>query len=167
MTTFYIYEVPGHKNGATNDLEKRFRENFEKYQIEPIVIETMEGPNTPEFWQVVGDREWYYADLNGYPRGVHYRLALESRQPWNDQTRYVLTPEDGRKGGSISGLLKPSKETKLKMGLAKAKLRNDANTIRERFKQWESSKYKFELIIAEEYNVSRSTINRILRKHIY
>lgn len=167
MKTFYIYEVPGHKNGATNDLEKRFRENFEKYQIEPIIIETMEGPNTPEFWQVVGDREWYYADLNGYPRGTHYRLAREHRSVWNDQTRYVLTSEDGRRGGSISGLLKPSEDTKLKMGLAKAKLRNDANVIRERFKQWNLSKYKFELIIAEEYAVSRSTINRILRKHIY
>ena len=53
------------------------------------------------------------------------------------------------------------------MGLAKAKLRNEAGIIRERFKQWELSKYKFEIIISEEYGVSRSTINRILRKDIY
>jgi hypothetical protein len=173
MTTYYLYRLTNSlkfdKCGASSDFNKRCLDNREQHGAQCIitVIETMEGPNTPEMWQIVGDREWELADQYGYPRGVHYRITRESRQPWNDQTRYVLTPEDGRKGGSISGLLKPSKETKLKMGLAKAKLRNDANTIRERFKQWESSKYKFELIIAEEYNVSRSTINRILRKHIY
>ena len=76
---YYIYEVPGEKNGATKDWETRFRENFEKYQIEPIIIETMEGPDTEEYWQVVGDREWYYADLNGYKRGQHYRVAVLAR----------------------------------------------------------------------------------------
>ena len=116
----------------------------------------------------VSDREIQLQKDYGLPVDkVPYWQSVQNRHVWDDETRYVLTPEDGRKGGSISGLLKPSKETKLKMGLAKAKLRNNANTIRERFKQWESSKHKFELIIAEEYAVSRSTINRILRKHIY
>lgn len=72
---YYIYEVPGEKNGATKQWEKRRAYNFNRYQIEPIIVETMEGPDTEEYWQVVGDREWYYADLNGYPRGTHYRVA--------------------------------------------------------------------------------------------
>jgi len=83
MTTYYIYEVPGHKNGATNDWDKRSNENFETYGIQPILIETMEGPNEPEFWQIVGDREWELADQNGYPRGTHYRVAREKRPVWN------------------------------------------------------------------------------------
>ena len=96
---YTIYEIPGHKNGATNDRIKRFRENFNKYQIEPILIETMEGPNTPEFWQVVGDREWELADLNGYPRGTHYRVAREKRPKWNDKTRHLPSKEACIAGG--------------------------------------------------------------------
>ena len=53
------------------------------------------------------------------------------------------------------------------MSLSKSKLRDEANSIRERFKQSDLSKHKFENLIAEEYNVSRSTINRILRNHSY
>ena len=157
--TYYIYHVPGVKIGCTKELAKRMRDQgFTDWEI---LEEHTDG------W-LAGDREIELQKQYGYRVDkVHYMISLQNRHVWNDQTRYVLTPEDGRKGGSISGLLKPSKETKLKMGLAKAKLRANADTIRERFKQWESSKYKFELIIAEEYNVSRSTINRILRKHIY
>lgn len=70
---FYIYEIPGEKNGATKDWEGRSEYNFNKYNIQPILIETMEGPDVEEFWQVVGDREWELADLNGYKRGEHYR----------------------------------------------------------------------------------------------
>ena len=99
MTTYYIYEVPGHKNGATNDWDKRSGQNFEKYGIQPIVIETMEGPNTPEFWQVVGDREWELADLNGYPRGVHYRVAREKRPVWDCNP----TKECAILGGKVTG----------------------------------------------------------------
>ena len=76
---YYIYEVPGEKNGATKDWETRRAYNFNEYQIEPIIVETMEGPDTEEYWQVVGDREWYYADLNGYKRGQHYRVAVLAR----------------------------------------------------------------------------------------
>ena len=45
-TTFYIYEVPGHKAGATKNWKGRSRANFNKYSIEPILLETMEGPDT-------------------------------------------------------------------------------------------------------------------------
>jgi len=73
---YYIYEVPGEKNGATKHWEIRSQYNFEKYGIHPVLIETMEGPDEPDYWQEVGDREWYYADLNGYPRGVHYKTTI-------------------------------------------------------------------------------------------
>tara|TARA_R110002153_G_scaffold181959_1_gene335306 strand:+ start:126 stop:542 length:417 start_codon:yes stop_codon:yes gene_type:complete len=71
---FYIYEVQGHKIGATNDFKNRKTRNFLRYQIEPIVIETMEGPDDQEMWQIVGDREWQLADELGYDRGTHYRV---------------------------------------------------------------------------------------------
>ena len=69
---YYIYEVPGHKNGATKRWKQRSKYNFEKYEVNPIIVETMEGPDTEDMWQIVGDREWELADQNGYPRGVHY-----------------------------------------------------------------------------------------------
>jgi hypothetical protein len=69
---FYIYEVPGIKNGATHDWPTRRLYNFNQYQIEPIIIETMEGPDNEDMWQIVGDREWELADLNGYDKGSHY-----------------------------------------------------------------------------------------------
>ena len=86
--TYYIYEVPGNKVGATKAWERRLRQNRSFYgnHIEMIEIENMEGPNTEEFWQVVGDREWELADLKGYQRGPHYKdTALK-----------------GSKGGSVS-----------------------------------------------------------------
>ena len=79
IKTFYIYEIVGRKVGATIQPETRNRENFNTWQIMPILIETMEGPDTPEFWQIVGDREWELADLNGYAKGTHYRIARERR----------------------------------------------------------------------------------------
>ena len=69
---YYIYHIPGEKIGATKDLDNRINHNFRKYGIQPILIETMEGPDTEDMWQIVGDREWELADQNGYPRGDHY-----------------------------------------------------------------------------------------------
>ena len=100
---YYIYEVLGHKVGATKDWLTRSIYNFNKYGIQPIVIETMEGPDEPEFWQVVGDREWELADLNGYPRGVHYRIARERRHKWNDNFKQVASKEACIAGGRITG----------------------------------------------------------------
>jgi len=85
MTTFYIYEVPGEKNGATKDWKSRIRSNFRKYEVEPILIETMEGPDTEAMWQVVGDREWELADQNGYKRGDHY-VAIRKKSSHNNRT---------------------------------------------------------------------------------
>ena len=91
MTTYYIYEVPGEKNGATKDWEARYTYNFNKYLIEPVVIETMEGPDTEEMWQIVGDREWELADLNGYDRGDHYLVIRikAAKHDWNDVARAI------------------------------------------------------------------------------
>jgi hypothetical protein len=92
MVTYYIYEVPGHKNGATIDWKNRSKWNFKHYGIEPILIETMEGPDEPNMWKLVGDREWELADTNGYDRGAHY-LSIRQR----------ATRQGSIKGGYISG----------------------------------------------------------------
>ena len=76
---FYIYEVKGIKNGCTTEWDKRCKQNFETYNITPVVVETYEYPNTVEYWQILGDREWELAELNGYPKGTHYRVAREKR----------------------------------------------------------------------------------------
>ena len=57
----------------------------------------MEGPNTPEMWQVVGDREWELADEYGYPRGVHYRIAREKRSTWADTDQSA----NGKRGKGV------------------------------------------------------------------
>jgi hypothetical protein len=80
MVTYYIYEVPGKKNGATIDWKGRSKYNFKRWGIQPIIIETMEGPDTPEMWKIVGDREWELADANGYKRGRHY-LKIRNTAP--------------------------------------------------------------------------------------
>ena len=159
MKTYLIYHVPGKKIGCTKDLHRRMsQQGFTRWEI-------LEEHNCI---YEASDREIQLQKDYGLPVDkVPYHISVQNRSKWTDETRHQLTPEDGRKGGSISGLLKPSEEAKIKMGLAKAKLRNEADSIRERFKQWELSKHKFELLISEEYGVSRTTINRILRKLIY
>ena len=82
---YYLYRLQNSlkfdKCGATTDWDKRCRDNRASHGPQSIIteLETMEGPNTPEMWQIVGDREWELADLNGYPRGTHYRVAREKR----------------------------------------------------------------------------------------
>jgi hypothetical protein len=116
IRTYYIYEVPGHKNGATVNWNKRSKWNFEKFGIMPILIETMEGPNTPDMWKVVGDREWELADANGYKRGTHYleiqlkvtREAQSKGGQANDidhlkEISRLGGQAGGKKGGSVTG----------------------------------------------------------------
>ena len=79
MKTYYIYHVPGVKIGATKDWDARSQYNFNHYGVEPIIVETMEGPDNEDMWQIVGDREWELADQNGYERGEHYRAAILKR----------------------------------------------------------------------------------------
>ena len=78
-TTFYIYEVPGHKNGCTQDWKNRSQYNFQRYNIMPVLVETYNYPDEAEYWQIVGDREWELAEKNGYAKGPHYRIAREQR----------------------------------------------------------------------------------------
>ena len=112
MTTFYIYEVIGHKNGATMDWDNRCNYNFGMYGIQPILIETMEGPDIPEFWQIVGDREWELADLNGYRRGTHY-LDIRKKSNHNNKTTQnsrikkggpSFSPGNHKEGATVGGV---------------------------------------------------------------
>ena len=79
--TYYLYRLVKSlkfdKCGATNNWDDRCRDNLASHGPQSIItlLETMEGPNTEEFWQVVGDREWELADQYGYRRGEHYRTA--------------------------------------------------------------------------------------------
>tara|TARA_R110000772_G_scaffold105022_1_gene206602 strand:+ start:15 stop:464 length:450 start_codon:yes stop_codon:yes gene_type:complete len=115
MTTFYIYEVPGDKNGATKDWLNRKRFNFSKYHIQPILIETMEGPDDEDMWQLVGDREWYYADLNGYDRGTHYRVMRVKANHNNRIPRFYKgqpspSPGNHTEGAKKGGYVMSSKK---------------------------------------------------------
>lgn len=182
MKTYYIYHVPGVKNGATNQWDKRSNENIQKYGIEPIIVETMEGPDTPEFWQIVGDREWELADLNGYSRGEHYRSAREKRMKGSyaagevhrisGHTATMGTYEGRSKGGIISGnknvesghlkrigsiMTEKKRLSNIQNARSNSRLTLEiAQTIRRRLANGELG-YK----LAEEYNVTNSTISLI------
>ena len=184
ITIYYIYEVIGHKNGATMDWDKRSQYNFEKYGIMPILIETMEGPNEPEFWQIVGDREWELAEQNGYPRGEHYRVARERRMKGSHiagevnrisgHTATIGTFEGRSKGGTTTGnkhvasghlkricTIMTEKKRLSNIKNARSNIRTKltleiAQTIRRRLTNGELG-YK----LAEEYNVTKSTISYI------
>tara|TARA_R110000744_G_scaffold324442_1_gene430235 strand:- start:299 stop:742 length:444 start_codon:yes stop_codon:yes gene_type:complete len=145
--TYYIYEVPGIKNGATYDWTLRSRQNFKKYQIESTIIETIEGPDTEDTWQVVGDREWELADANGYPRGHHYRTI---------RTRAIKGHIKMKESGYFG-----SKEAydNLQIGIrmiTKIPKSKYSEIIQKR-------KYMKVRELAEEYNVNIRTIFRILK----
>ena len=144
---FYIYEVPGEKNGATKDWETRRQYNFNKYLIEPILIETMEGTDTEEFWQVVGDREWELADINGYDRGTHYRTARLQRLEMN------------RRGAASGG--------RAGKGVPNRHLRSLTIEQVDEIK----SKYVRRIYglvkLSKEYNVSGATISNIINNKYY
>ena len=164
MVTYYIYEVPGQKNGATHEWEKRRAYNFNEYQIEPIIVETMEGPNTPEYWQVVGDREWYYADLNGYPRGTHY---LEMR---------LRGIKGGRNGGLVTGTTNLRNAWKREYSVKGGKLGAETTNRNKRTITWEHvleirAKYKPRVytrkMLCKEYNATDNVIKSIIERTSY
>jgi hypothetical protein len=145
---YYIYEVKGIKNGCTNQWDKRSEQNFKRYNIMPVIIETHEYPNTAEYWQIVGDREWELAELNGYPKGVHYRVARERAIVGAKNT----SPNGGKIGGKISG--------KLRRKLTY----EDAQTIRELYlnkKQYNQKQ------LAEMYDIDQSAISFIINNKSY
>ena len=109
MTTYYLYRLQESilfdKCGATNNWDQRCTDNRREHGSQCIItlLETMEGPNTPEYWQIVGDREWELADEYGYPRGTHYRRARERRQPWNSVTSTKAAITRRRNGNHRNG----------------------------------------------------------------
>ena len=151
MTTYYIYEVPGHKIGATKNFNRRYRQNFAKYTIEPIILETIEGTNTPEMWQIVGDREWELAEQNGYIRGTHYlkmvQKGLKSRtEKQLQQIQRNLATHDG-----TNGKIGAPKLYKLNKEIAD-QIRIEYNTGICTHRQ-----------LALKYNISKQSIGRIVR----
>tara|TARA_R110000796_G_scaffold139731_1_gene255850 strand:- start:345 stop:794 length:450 start_codon:yes stop_codon:yes gene_type:complete len=144
---FYIYEILGEKNGATKDWETRRQANFNKYSIEPILIETMEGPDDEDMWQLVGDREWYYADINGYDRGTHYRTARLQRIEMNRR---------GAAAGGAAG-----------RGIPNRHLRSltieQVNEIKSKYVRGVYGVLK----LSKEYDVSGATISNIINNKFY
>jgi len=160
MTTFYIYEVPGHKVGATKDWEARTRANINKYGIEPILIETMEGPNEPEYWQVVGDREWELADEKNYPRGRHYRHAREQRHEMNIR--------GASKGGLVGGAVtRDSGKLLIISSLGGKACRTTTFEIAEEIRSKYVPKKYTQGMLAKEYNLSIYTVTNIVKNRSY
>ena len=165
---FYIYEVKGIKNGCTTEWDKRCKQNFERYNITPVVVETYEYPNTAEYWQIVGDREWELAELNGYPKGVHYRVAREKR---------IVGGKIGRsKGGKIGGPIAGKKHVesghlasissmggKVPSYHTRKLTYEDAQMIRELYSPKEYSSRK----LAKIYGISHSCILSIIKNKYY
>ena len=161
---YYIYEVPTRKNGATKDWETRRAYNFNEYQIEPIIVETMEGPDTIEYWQVVGDREWYYADLNGYERGKHY---VEMR---------LNSIKGGMKGGLVTGTINLRNGWTRESSVKGGKLGAETTNRNKRTIPWEHvleirAKYKPRVytrkMLAVEYNTTNNVIKSIIERSSY
>ena len=183
MTTFYIYEVRGHKNGATMDWHNRCEYNFAMYGVQPVLVEIMEGPDTPDFWQIVGDREWELAEENGYPKGIHY-LKVRIFQSKQDTPEARQKMSDSHKGKYPHSLevterirqknigREHSKESKQKMsdgnkGSTRKALRtltfDQAEEIRSKYVPKKYSTYK----LAKEYEVSQRCIFQILNNLTY
>ena len=178
---YYIYEVPGFKNGATMDWKNRRRYNFNRYQIEPIIIETLEGPDSEDMWQVVGDREWELADLNGYSKGLHYKdirlksklLTIESyikgAQSKIGNTHTIITKQKislankGRKRTFES----KEKMSKSQIGMARTSLRKLTFEKAEEIRFKYTSKLSRIIDLAREYNVSCPAIRNIIDKKTY
>lgn len=156
MKTFYIYEVPGIKNGATKDWESRSSYNFNHYGVQPVIVETYELPDTEEGWQFIGDREWELADINGYPRGDHYKVIRRK----------------GINGGRIGGLLVNSQnlsfEARSKGGKTSGKMRRKlsyeiANQIR---KEYQNNNITYDFLV-NKYNLSRANLWKIIHNKSY
>ena len=174
MVTYYLYEVPGEKNGATIDWEGRSKYNFRKWGIQPIIIETMEGPDTPEMWKIVGDREWELADANGYRRGDHY-LVMRQKSLLGfcgDEKRHVLTKEECVKGGRKGKGKILTESTKRKISKAKETLTMEI-ALKIRSEYVRGSKNQFNKVglsqheLAKKYNTTRNIIKRIVNNETY
>jgi hypothetical protein len=158
--TYYIYHISGIKIGCTIDLQHRKAYNKRKHgrDIKFYVLETIQGPDTEEMWQVVGDREFALADQYKYLRGRHYKdIRLTSAKMSHSNIDYTsITPYDRRNEACQEGWV-----------TAKQKLRTLTNEqvicIREEYSNGGISQYK----LAEKFNTSRSSIQKIVERRSY
>jgi len=155
---YYIYHIEGVKIGATKDWQSRRTYNTEYYGIQPIIVETMEGPDVPDFWQIVGDREWELADLNGYDKGTHYRVM---------RTRALNGFLNESKRSEGFPLESCAKGGKTRLGIpnhgSRSLSQDQADEIRSKYIP---RKYE-QKTLAKEYGVHVNTIKRIIKGTFY
>tara|TARA_R110002096_G_scaffold414764_1_gene616035 strand:+ start:102 stop:569 length:468 start_codon:yes stop_codon:yes gene_type:complete len=150
---YYIYHIDSlirkNKVGATKRWKERCVANRAIYGVDCIitVLETMEGPDTPEYWQVVGDREWQLADEYGYDRGEHYRTAIEKQ---------ISRASKGASLGGAAGKGIPNKHLR-------ALTYEQTLEIKSKHKPKE---YSIKML-AEEYGVHYGTIRNVLLNRFY
>ena len=164
MTTFYIYEVSGVKNGATKHWEQRRQYNFDQYSIEPIVVETYDMPDVEDTWQFIGDREWELADQNGYPRGVHYKTTvLRGLKASVTNMRSGQFLERCSKGGRANlGGKNPS------LGIVnKAKRKLTYEQAQEIRAMWTPGIYGLRKKICQQYNIGHAVFYGIIQNRFY
>src|SRR6478609_9175801 len=108
MITHTIYLIPGKKCGCTNNLSRRKYEYKEKLGFIPV-IEILEQLYDHTHQQA-GDREWWWADKLGLPRGHHYTHTIKAvLSPGSYATMdFASRSEAGRKGGAIAGMKGPA-----------------------------------------------------------
>ena len=158
--TYYLYHILGKKIGCTIDLQHRKAYNKRRHgrDIEFSVLETIEGADTEDMWQVVGDREFALADQYGYKRGRHYLdIRLTSAKMSHSNIDYTsVTPYNRRNEACQEGWV-----------TAKQKLRTLSNetvlTIREEYASGDISQYK----LSKKFNTSRSNIQKIVERRSY
>ena len=154
----YIYHIPERRKiGVTTNLARRMNEH--KWTEAYIILEQHEDA------KVAGDREWELQDEHGYPRDkVHYMISRQNRRRW-DNTNKVYTSEHASYANSCRKNTKRSDETKLKISTSNSKCTDlQKEYIINQYKNWNESRYKFCVSIGSEFNVSRSTIDRIIKQ---
>jgi hypothetical protein len=157
---YYIYHIPGIKIGCTIDLQHRkaYNKRYHGRDIDFRVVETLQGHDTEEMWQIVGDREWELADQNGYARGRHYRdIRLTQLKMSHSNIDYNnITPYDRHNDACKEGWV-----------TAKKKLRTLTNeqvlSIREEYANGNIAQHKLGI----KYNTSRTNIQKIVERRSY
>jgi len=185
---YYLYRLENSlkfdKCGVTINWNIRFKDNKRSHGNQCVIteLETMEGPNTPEFWQVVGDKEWELANQYGYPRGIHYRdtriHSLLSNTPAAcvkmsaAATGRVKSEETRRKLSIANKGRVPSKETRRKLSIAlkgttRKALRSLTFEIAEEIRaKYIPRKYTIQTL-ADEYGVAHRAIFQIIKNITY
>ncbi len=151
---YYIYHIPGIKIGCSMYPKQRVKaQGYSDYEI----LETHE-----DGW-LAGDREIELQKQYGYSLdNVHYMISVQNRPEW-DNSNKVYTSEHARYANSCRTNTKRSEETKLKISRAKQKLTTSQKEfIKKQWQHWNGSKFQFCTNIGSEFNVSRSTIDRII-----